>query len=172
MLSREKIEEITIGLELECSAEYQRCLMWYPEYYPQVANGVGSETSWTYHITPDTAWLLDISPTAGIHDWDCTFPYYFRTYAEGMKWFITANERFRSNMEKQIADGFFMLRPPRRCRKAEYFWLLENTHIAHNAFWSNKILPPDWRRHQAYTPDFEQKKYDLNCEIWKAMNGS
>lgn len=171
MLPVKRIEEITLDLELECSAEYQRCMMWYQEYYIQVANGVGSETSWTYHLTPDTVWLLDISPTAGIHDWDFTFPMYFASYAAGQQWFHAANARFRDNLEKQIKNGCWLLRGPRRCRKQEYFWILDNTMISHNAFWSNKRLPPDWYQHQAYTPDFDQKKFDLNIEIWSAMNG-
>jgi hypothetical protein len=171
MLSREKTEDITLMLELECSAEYLRCLLLYHEYYRQVANGVGSETSWTYHLIPDTAWLLDISPTAGIHDWDFTFPYYFTTYAEGMKWYHLCNHRFRDNFEKQIKSGVWFLRTPRRCRKIEYYWILDNTFISHNAFWSNKKLPADWKKHNSYIPDFDQKKYNLNMEIWAAMNG-
>jgi hypothetical protein len=171
MLSINKILKVTEELDLEREKEYSRCLSFYPDFYKGIANGVGSETSWTYHLTPDTIWLLDISPSANIHDWDFTFPYYFSSYQEGMDWFHLSNKRFHDNMEKQIKDGFFLVRDIRRVRKEEYYLIVNYSATSHNAFWSNKTLPSDWKKYCNYIPDFNVKKYELNKQIYSAVTG-
>ena len=169
MLKIKEIQDITDSLELECCHEYYHLLHHHPAQYPLVCNGVGSETSWTYHLTPDTIWFLDISPSSGIHDWDFTYPLYFESYQAGMQHFHDANRRFRDNIEKQIAAANWLLRPVRRARKQEYYFLLETFRASHNSFWSNKTLPLDWAENCNYTPDFSNKKYLLNKQILEAI---
>jgi hypothetical protein len=169
MLNISVIAEITGRLRLECQPELLHCLQRHPELYQQVANGVGSDTSWTYHIIPDTIWGLDISPSAGIHDWDFTYPLYFEHYNDGMRHFHNSNQRFKGNVFKQIKAGSLLCRIPRNLRLIEYMLILEKSSISHNAFWSNKLLPVDWNKYHRRIPDFNPEKYSLNQKIIKSI---
>ena len=160
------IEEITLELELQCFPEYERCLLFYPELLPEICNGVGSQTHWSYYLIPNTIWLLNINPTAAIHDWGYTYPFEFETYLEGAAFKAEADRIFYHNLEKQIAAGFWLLRPMRRIRKLFYYKVLKNSGDV--AFWCNKILPPDYPK-DIDKPPFDQEKFDRNLEIWKEL---
>lgn len=150
-----KVRAITQKLHLDVPRMYEYALLCYPSIADQVANGVGSETSAFYHLTPDTVWGLNINPSSHGHDWDYTFPFKFVTYAEGMKHFHAANERFRINCLKLVEDGSWLLKPFRRHRVEFYFKILEAE--GELAFWSNKILPPDVPNAIKSTIDLDEK---------------
>lgn len=161
--------EITMELALECQPEYHELMIYHPALYNEICNGVGSETHWTYHLIPDTIWGLDISPSAGIHDFDWTYPMEFDSYADGEECRLRQNDVFAANVEKQIMAGTWLLRPLRRLRKNTYLKLLNETRAAHNSFWSNKPLPPDWYEHNNYTPTFNDNKYQINIDVWSKI---
>lgn len=171
MLPLARLLKITDRLKLDCTPEYLKIFNSHPELYHLVCNGVGSETNWTYHLTPDTIWGMDISPSAGIHDWDFTFPMEFQNYTEGMTHFHRANRRFHDNVEKQISDGCDLLKPLRQHRNNVYFHLLENSAAGHRSFWSNRLLPHDWLEFNHYTPDFNREKFRDNLIVFNHIFG-
>lgn len=136
-----EVQKITQRLNLEMPALYEYALFNYPSIVDELANGVGSETNWFYHLTPDTVWGLNINPSSHVHDWDYSIPFEFATYADGLAFFHAANNRFRDNCMKLVEDGCCLLRPFRRRRVEFYFRVLESQ--GELAFWSNKVLPTD-----------------------------
>jgi len=61
------------------------------DVWDSYCNGVGSKGETyldylIYKITPNTIWLLDITPCSDIHDVEYTIPQYFETLKEALKW--------------------------------------------------------------------------------------
>ena len=162
-----ELELVTLNLSLVTSDEYQCCLVFHPELLGQVANGVGSQTSWTYHFTPNTIWGLNINPSAYIHDWDYTYPYEFKTYKEGMAFKKIVDKRFYQNVRIQIKDGCWILRGVRRQRSNLYYFILRKH--GHDAFWCNKKLPKDYPKDRE-KPEFNKKVFKNNKYIWTTIN--
>lgn len=138
-----QVQEITFRLNLNVSPMYAFALKYYPAIVDQVANGVGSETNWFYHLIPDTNWGQNLCPISHPHDWDYTFPFIFNTEAEGVSHFHLANQRFHKNGRTLADSGFCILRPMRRHRIGLYANILESD--GELAFWANKELPKDFR---------------------------
>lgn len=170
-MNPKQIAEIDLLLDLASKNDYTKLLFHFPDDYHLICNGVGSETSWTYKIIPNTIWGLNIYPSAGIHDFDFTYPIRFDTYADGMAHFHDSNKRFWQNMDIQITDASWIMRPVRRMRRDGYFYILENTRISQNSFWSNKPLPSDWFDHNCWEPSFNQEKYETNLKIQNKIKG-
>lgn len=148
-----KVKSETLRLSLQCPAEYLAVLTRRPDIIDMVANGVGSETSWTYHITPDTVWGLNINPTSHPHDWMYTFPMYFPSVALGLAWKHLADRYFDLNGHIQVADGLCLLRPMRRARINNYTIILSAG--GSEAFWAHKPLPPDYDDFYCKRPDYD-----------------
>lgn len=116
-----------------------------------ICNGVGSQDSWTYALTPDTVWGLDVTPSSDIHDWMYTKPSSFASDAEALDWKGKADRAFRNNLVRQFelaeaASGFsgWLARRVsgfRRARAQEYFLILQNFGGA--SFWSGKNRPSE-----------------------------
>lgn len=140
----QSVKEITLRVGLEMPLMYEHALRYNNQFVDELANGVGSETSFFYHVTPDTIWFLNINPASHIHDWDYSIPFTFKTYEEGMKYFHAANLRFKNNCYKLIDDkeNSSCLRTVRKWRVDLYFKILEGDS-GRLAFWSHKILPSD-----------------------------
>lgn len=158
IMSIEKIVSETkrLGLSAPPECGYLQCLFDTRRgraLVEEIANGVGSETNILYHFTPDTIWGLNINPTSHTHDWMYTFPLYFPSFAAGMAWKHLADDLFRENGERQIADAFCLLRPLRRLRLAEYDAALSNFGKA--AFWADKPLPRDFAQSGYDKPAFD-----------------
>ena len=77
-----EIKKETLRLRLKAPDDYMLTLMDNPEAIDNIANGVGSTESITYHATPDTIECLNVNPSSHIHDWMYNFPHYFRTWGE------------------------------------------------------------------------------------------
>ncbi|MFA5321378.1 MAG: hypothetical protein WC373_01785 [Smithella sp.] len=117
----------------------------------EICNGVGSRLSWTYHLTPDTIWLLDVSPAADIHDWMYTFPVVF-PYEENGEMFWTGEE-YRAHSDRVFLNNMYRLfnladsrswisrrvRPFRNTRALSYYTILRN--CGGPSFWSDKNKP-------------------------------
>lgn len=159
----QKVKTETLRLKLHCPPDYLAMLVEAPEIVDEVTNGVGSETHWTYHITPDTVWGLNINPTSHAHDWMYTFPLVFPTVAAGLAWKLLADRYFKLNGQLQIDDGFCLLRKPRRARINTYSTLLNASGT--EAFWANKPLPPDFDRYYSTRPSYDEQKVSRYMEI-------
>ena len=158
-----KVKAETLRLKLHCPPDYLAMLIEVPEIVDEVTNGVGSETHWTYHITPNTVWGLNINPTSHAHDWMYTFPLVFPTVAAGLAWKLLADRYFKLNGHIQVDDGFFLLRKPRRARINSYITLLNAGGT--EAFWANKPLPPDFDRYYCSRPSYDEQKVSRYMEI-------
>lgn len=89
-----------------------------------ICNGVGSPTSWTYHLTPNTIWGLDITPSSNIHDFDYTIPTHFNSEESAIRRKYLADTRFYNNMLKQIEDKGGILKWFRKRRAKTYYEIL------------------------------------------------
>lgn len=120
-----------------------------PDKIKAVCNGVGSPSSWTYHLTPNTIWGLDITAAADIHDWMYTYPPDFATEADALAYKEKADRVFRNNLirifeQAEAQPGFkgWMHRRiagVRRARAQEYFMILQN--FGGTSFWEGKNKP-------------------------------
>lgn len=164
----DKVQRETFRLRLQTPPEYLAALSQRPDIVNAVANGVGSETSWTYHITPDTVWGLNINPTSHIHDWMYTFPLYFPSVAAGLTWKLHADHWFDINGHIQVADGICLLRPFRRRRINTYTIILSAGGT--EAFWEHKPLPPDWNQYYTARPACDMATVRKFMEIESIMN--
>lgn len=163
-----KVQRETVRLHLQAPPEYLLMLSQYPWIVDEIANGVGSETSCMYHLTPDTAWGLNINPTSHGHDWMYTFPLFFPTVADGLIWKMRADQYFDLNGHIQVADGIAILRPMRRARIDEYTAILMAG--CSKAFWENKPLPPDYDAHYTNRPSCDPAKLTRLMEIEQIIN--
>ena len=164
-----KVQEETKRLKLEMTPMYEFALFNYPEIVNELANGVGSETAWFYHLIPDTVWLLNINPSSHIHDWDYTLPFYFMTKELGENHFHEANARFLRNCKKQIADGSFIFSYPRILRCNMYYKAVES-ESGQIAFWSNKILPEGFPKELKKELDFDVSVLERYREIFSFLD--
>jgi hypothetical protein len=79
-------------------------------------DGVGSRAGgWmgniTYHITPNTIWLMDITPASDIHDVEYSHPLFFATGEDAKAAWKAANERFVDNcVDLAVARGGWLLK--------------------------------------------------------------
>lgn len=109
-----------------------------------VCNGVGSKIDWwntlLWHLTPNTCWFLSIEQSADIHDYDYTFPQYFRTMEEAIKYKIMVDNRFRENCFRQIEMGTKSeyLKYLRRSRVEKYHLIL--IEIGNKSFLKGKTI--------------------------------
>jgi len=159
----EKVRAETLRLKLHCPPGYLAVLDRRPDVVDHVANGVGSETSWTYHITPDTVWGLNINPTSHCHDWMYTFPLYFPSVALGLAWKHLADRYFGLNGHIQAKDGTWLLQGPRTRRINAYAAILSAG--GSEAFWAQKPLPPDYNFFYSSRPDYDHKVVARFMEI-------
>lgn len=144
-----EIKKETLRLRLKAPDDYMLTLMENPEAIDQVANGVGSMESITYHATPDTIWCLNVNPSSHIHDWMYNFPQYFRTFADGEKWRKLADDWFYENILTQINDSWgWVFRQTRKARAWFYYQMVRNFGTA--SFWAGKEKPLDWKKHKKY----------------------
>ncbi len=153
----------TKRLLLRGPEDYLLMLQYCPEMVDEVANGVGSETSWTYHLTPDTVYGMNINPTSHPHDWGYTFPLEFKSVADGLAWKRKMDFWFAKNLQTQIDDGSKILRPLRNSRRTEYIEALKLGGDA--AFWADKPLPPDFYEYYDETPDYDEARVKRLAEI-------
>jgi len=119
-----------------------------PDEMCRICNGVGSPTSWTYHLTPDTIWGLDITPVSDIHDWVYSYPLC-------MPWVVTdpdvgviefnsgedyrkyGDTMFFNNLITIINNrGSWWLRFPRKIRAKTYYHVLRD--MGEESFWHGK----------------------------------
>jgi len=127
--------------------EFRRRLKDDPASLKKICNGVGSETSWTYHLTPDTIWGLDITPASDIHDYMYTEPAAFASDAEALAWKNKADRVFLNNMirlfEQAEKQSWWARRVAglRRHRAKLYFEALQN--FGGSAFWEGKNKPSE-----------------------------
>lgn len=153
----------TARLKLRTPEDYRLMLQYCPDMVDEIANGVGSETSWTYHLTPDTIYGLNINPTSHPHDWMYTFPLVFASVAEGLAWKRKADFWFACNLATQINDGSRILRPLRNARRDTYIEALKIGGDA--AFWADKPLPPDFYDYYDITPEYSVTRVKRLTEI-------
>ncbi|MDD3118365.1 MAG: hypothetical protein PHQ27_04250 [Victivallales bacterium] len=146
----DRIREETFRLHLLAPPEYLAVLEARPDIIDEVANGVGTQTSWTYHLTPDTICGLNINPTSHIHDWMNTFPLYFPDVATGLAYKRLSESYFRINGYGQVSDGWSLLRPWRRLVINSYVHIL--SCFGNKAFWADKPLPADYGEYYADRP--------------------
>ena len=120
-----------------------------PQDLAKVCNGVGSETSWTYHFIPDTIWGLNVTPASDIHDWMYSFPMDFDTEADGLLWKDKADRVLRNNLVRlfEAAEaqsgivGWWARRcgGARRIRAQTYYEVVSN--FGGPSFWEGKNKP-------------------------------
>jgi len=145
----EKVREETLRLGLKAPDDYMLTLMENPAAVDQIANGVGSEESITYHATPDTIWGLNVNPSSHIHDWRYVFPDYFRTWGEGMNWKKKTDREFYENMLIQIDDSWgWVFRQARKVRAWFYYQMVLN--FGTKSFWAGKKKPLNWKHYKKY----------------------
>jgi len=118
----------------------------------KICNGVGSETSWTYHFIPNTIYGLSIIPVSDKHDFMYTYPKAFPAMVD--------DEYFKTGLDyKNHADRVFLnncirlfeyheklsgftgwmhrrLAGVRRARAYEYFEILQK--FGGTSFWEDK----------------------------------
>jgi len=158
-----KVVEETNRLKLNAPEWYYKVLNNAPELIDKIANGVGSETSWTYHLTPDTIWGLNINPTSHAHDYMYSIPYKFKSVAQGLAWKRLADHYFDINCRIQIKDYAGWLESWRYDRVDKY-------NIALNiggseAFWINKELPKDYDKYYSTSPINDVKIIQMYKDI-------
>jgi hypothetical protein len=113
-----------------------------PASLKKICNGVGSETSWTYHLTPNTIWGLDVTPASDIHDFMYFYPITFDSDEEGLAWKDKADRVFLNNMirlfEKAESESWWARRfsTMRRNRAQLYFKAVQN--FGGTSFWEGK----------------------------------
>ena len=167
-----KVAEITTRLQLQAPPEYLKMLKTKPDIVDSVVNGVGSESEGIfYHLTPDTNWLMNINPVSHPHDWMYTFPLYFPSVAEGLAWKRLADHWFDLNHAAMINDGSSWLKTVRNLRRDEYNLALDAG--GSEAFWCNKMLPPDFGYYYSALPlmnDKQMEQYRLIEAEIKALN--
>lgn len=116
---------IADNLELEFDEEFNYlALSGMEKDADLICNGVGSPTSWTYHLTPNTIWGLDVTPSSNIHDFDYTFPTHFDSEYEALSHKYKKDTRFYHNMLKQIENKGGILKWFRKRRAKTYYEIL------------------------------------------------
>ena len=164
IMNIEKVAAEHNRLGLRAPAIYNWMLENRPDLVERTTNGVGSETSWTYHLTPDTVWLLNINPSSHIHDDMYTFPLFFASVADGLAWKRLADHWFDLNVREQIKDcgGIF---EPLRLSRLENLYEPALGAAGSKAFWANKPLPPDYEFFYRERPPCDPKLMELYREI-------
>lgn len=168
LMSIEKVQKETERVGFSLPDDYLWALRNRPDLVEKIVNGVGSETSWTYHLTPDTIWGLNINPESHPHDWMYTFPLYFPSVADGLAWKQLADHYFDLNVRRAIEDfgGFFEL-----FRKSRLNNLYKPALGAAGsvAFWANKELPPDYECYYRLRPDCDPERMDLYRKVQRQI---
>lgn len=161
------VKAITLDLRLIAPEEYYKVLELKPEIIDQVANGVGSETSITYHLTPDTVWGMNINPVSHIHDWMYTLPLSFKSVADGLAYKRLADHWFYVNGMKMVTNGSSWLQGVRTKRFDAYAVALNAG--GSEAFWCNKVLPPDYEHYYIGHPPKDaiemQRLIEINYQV-------
>lgn len=144
LLMEQKIKTEIIDLKLSCSKMFKKAIIYDIKGLDLICNGVGSSSSWTYHLTPNTIYGLNIESAANIHDWDYTFPLVFKK-----KWFAQkhkemADDRFESNVLKLIENGSCLLKWLRKRRLKKYMFILRECGF--KAFYADKQIGIDVNR--------------------------
>jgi hypothetical protein len=158
---------LTNQLQLKAPGWYYKTLNKKPELIDKIANGVGSETSWTYHLTPDTVWFLNINPSSHDHDLMYTFPLKFESVGDGLAWKRLADYYFELNCKKQIEDVGGYMEQLRLSRIEKYKTALEIG--GSEAFWANKMLPSDYYKYYEKQPDFNENKFNMYKDVWEEI---
>jgi hypothetical protein len=161
------IVQETNRLDLIAPQWYIDALNAKPELIDSVENGVGSETSWTYHLTPNTIWMLNITPCSSIHGLCYTYPLNFSSVAEGLAWKRKADFQFYLNVKKQIRDYGGWLINWRNSRLDKYMVLLECG--GSEAFWTNKDLPTDFLDYYEDKPGYLFHVVNRYQRIWRKI---
>jgi len=158
-----KVQAETLRLALNIAPDYKWALSHRPDLVEQVANGVGSETSISYHVTPDTVWGLNINPGSHCHDWMYTFPMYFPSVADGLAWKQLSDHWFDLNVDLQIKDYAGWFESFRYRRNNIYEMCLAGA--GSDAFWIDKQLPPDFEIYYSDRPECDPEKMELYRSI-------
>jgi hypothetical protein len=163
----ERVVYETNCLGLICPDWYLVALNSKPDLIDSLANGCGSETSWTYHLVPDTIWGLNINPSTHIHDLLYTFPFQFETVAQGLAWKRKADYQFYMNVRKQINDYGGWFKKCRLSRLKKYMFALDCG--GSEAFWANKKLPDDFFDYYENRPEFDNDVFIRYKEVWNEI---
>lgn len=164
----EKVQKETNRIALVLPENYLWALNKRPDLVEQVVNGVGSETHWSYHLTPDTIWGLNINPVSHGHDWMYIFPMRFACVADGLAWKRLADHWFDLNVRRMIEDHGGIFEPFRESR-------LENIYspalgaAGSEAFWANKELPPDYESYYRTRPACDPELMELYRNIQRQI---
>lgn len=134
------VQRITFGLKLHAPEEYIDSLKNNPKEIEDVVNGVGSEEHWSYHLTPDTIYGMNINPCSHIHDYMYVYPKRFTTKKEALVWKEKADDWFEKNVKIMIEDcgGFW-----KYFRRARLWWYMIalRSEAGDIAFWKGKVEP-------------------------------
>lgn len=164
-----KVVAKTFKLNLIASDWYLNALQKAPELIDKIANGVGSETNWLlYHMTPDTIYLLNINASSHIHDVDgYTYPYEFKSVAEGLAHKRRADYIFYLNVTKMIENYGGWFKSARKSRLKKYMFALEAG--GSEAFWVNKILPPNYDYYYDTKPVNDPELFSMYKKTWQEI---
>ena len=130
---------------LEMSGVAKQLMYHEPEKFSACCNGVGSQSGWlgklTYHIIPNTIWLMSITPASDIHDVEYTYPMEFETEADALEWKREADNRFYNNVLTLIERRGGWFEAPRRLRAATYYRTLRMAGM--ESFLASKTILED-----------------------------
>jgi len=116
-----------------------------PEKFASFCNGVGSKKGFLncvlYHFIPNTIYMMDITPSADLHDVDFTIPKEFAFLELAAQAFEAANMRMYKNMQTLIKrkSTSGMLYNFRMHRAKLYYYFL-GSDAAWNSFVSGKTI--------------------------------
>ena len=167
MMDISQVVYITNRLQLKAPYWYYKALNKKPELIEKIANGVGSETHWSYCFIPNTNWGLNMCPIAHPHDSVFTFPLKFKSVAEGLAWERLANYWFDLNGQILIKDAGGWFESFRLSRLKKYNIALEIGGT--EAFWVNKILPPDYDKYYAKRPVNNPETFEMYKQVWQEI---
>lgn len=163
-MDMEAITIETFRLGLIAPVWYLKTLRLKPELIDKLSNGVGSETHWSYHFTPNTIWGLNILPTACPHDSMYCCPIKFKSVAQGLAWKRLADYYFHINGTKQIDDYGGWLEFMRFNRLSVYETALDAG--GSEAFWINKERPKDFLKYYEKEPEDDKETMFLYKKVW------
>jgi hypothetical protein len=160
----QEIVKITNRLQLYAPEWYYDALNKAPEIIDNLTNGVGSETHWSYHLIPDTNWFLNMCPVSHPHDMMYSMPLEFNSVVEGLAWKRLADYWFELNGIILIDSACSWLNRPRKSRLNKY--IIGLNIGGSEAFWANKILPPDYDNYYSNKPKFNEETYSFYKKAW------
>lgn len=112
------------------------------EKFLSFCNGVGSDIGvlgkLTYHFIPNTIWGLDITPASDLHDVGYSYPNFFATKDDALKYKALIDLYFYKNMKSLIDTHSIFLNKIRMIRAHTYF---ETVHLfGEECFMEGKII--------------------------------